>query len=101
MKITKRQLRRIIREEKARLVELGIDRAVSPLARDIAEVILVYDQDQRDSLESYGIDVQMLKDLLDEVKNIVLPELDRRAAKTDSETTGDDWRQSLDWPGGI
>ena len=39
--------------------------------------------------------------LFDEVKNIVLPELDRRAAKTDSETTGDDWRQSLDWPGGI
>ena len=29
MKITKRQLRRIIREEKARLTELGIDRMTS------------------------------------------------------------------------
>ena len=95
MKITKTQLKQLIKEEMSRLFELGIDRRVSPLARDIADVILAYDRDQRDSLESYGIDVQMLKDLLDEVKNLVLPELDRRPAEMDREPPDEDW------PGGI
>ena len=95
MKITKSQLKQIIKEEASHLFELGIDRRASPLARDIADVILAYDLDQRDSLESYGIDIQMLKDLLDEVKNIVLPELDRRAASMDRNPPDEDW------PGGI
>jgi len=95
MKVTKKQLKQLIKEEVSRLFELGIDRRESELARDIADVILAYDRDQRDSLESYGIDVQMLKDLLDEVKNLVLPELDRRPAEMDREPPDEDW------PGGI
>ena len=95
MKITKKQLKQIIKEEASHLFELGIDRRASPLAIDVADVILAYDLDQRESLESYGLDVQMLKDLLDEVKNIVLPELDRRATSMDRNPPDEDW------PGGI
>ncbi len=76
-------------------MELGIDRRVSPLVREIADVILDADADQRDVSTGYGFDVQMLKDILDDVKNVVLPELDRRAESMDHDLPGQDW------PGGL
>ena len=63
MKITKRQLRRIIREEKARLDELGIDRMTSgdrdPRLEDIDDMSL-----GDETLEKMITHLQALNDLM-------------------------------------
>ena len=63
MKITKRQLRRIIREEKARINELGIDRMTSgdrdPRLEDIDDTSL-----GEETLEKMVAHLQALSDLV-------------------------------------
>ena len=63
MKITKRQLRQIIREEKARLNELGIDRMTSgdndPRLEDIDDMSL-----GEETLEKMVMHLQALSDLV-------------------------------------
>ena len=74
MKITKRQLRRIIREEKARLDELGIDRMTSgdrdPRLEDVDDLSL-----GDETLEKMVTHLQALNDLMtSEAGRRTLPE---------------------------
>ena len=62
MKITKKQLRRIIREEKARLNELGIDRMTSG------------DRDPRlDDIDDMSLGEETLKKMVTSVTNLLKP----------------------------
>ena len=62
MKITKRQLRRIIKEEKARLHELGIDRVERAMAADDPD-------DLTHGVEAYGKIVNHLQALNDIIES--------------------------------
>jgi hypothetical protein len=84
MKITKRQLRRIIKEETKRINELGISRGEQgdlsayrsvDVAEKIVEELAAYDAELQEAFDGYGLDIQMLVDILDEVKQLTIQRL--------------------------
>ena len=79
MKITKRQLRRIIKEEKARLREGRMAELEMQLVDEIVDLLIERDVVFMDA--ERGFDDDLYQDVLDYVKGRIIPTLSTLAAR--------------------